>query len=108
MSIISRNTLNPADITVLFRIYLTTHPPPIDLIQNPPFLDLLVDSLFKTIVLKSILNIRANTFICWHMRQVCVWDFHKKVNKRNINEEKLKRTIRAIEKEHGICIVNLG
>lgn len=46
-SMLSRNTLNPADITVLFRNYSVADPPPIDLIRNPQFLDLLVDSLFK-------------------------------------------------------------
>uniref|UniRef100_A0A8W7NZ38 Negative elongation factor D n=1 Tax=Anopheles coluzzii TaxID=1518534 RepID=A0A8W7NZ38_ANOCL len=46
-SMLSRNTLNPADITVLYRNYTSPEPPPIDLIRNPQFLELLVDSLFK-------------------------------------------------------------
>lgn len=37
-SMLSRNTLNPADITVLFRNYSTADPPPIDLIRVPQFL----------------------------------------------------------------------
>lgn len=38
MSMLSRNTLNPADITVLFRNYSAADPPPIDLIRTPQFL----------------------------------------------------------------------
>lgn len=40
MSMLSRNTLNPADITVLFKKYTATNadPPPIDLIRTPQFL----------------------------------------------------------------------
>lgn len=37
-SMMSRNTLNPADITVLYRNYNAPDPPPIDLIRTPQFL----------------------------------------------------------------------
>lgn len=37
-SMLTRNTLNPADITVLFRIYSAVDPPPIDLIRIPQLL----------------------------------------------------------------------
>lgn len=37
-SMLSRNTLNPADITVLFRNFSAGDPPPIDLIRIPQFL----------------------------------------------------------------------
>lgn len=36
-SMLSRNALNPADITVLFKNY-STDPPPLDLIRTPQFL----------------------------------------------------------------------
>lgn len=37
-SMLSKNTLNPADITVLFKNYSAADPPPIDLIRIPQFL----------------------------------------------------------------------
>lgn len=37
-AMLSRNTLNPADITVLYRNYSTPDPPPLDLIRIPQFL----------------------------------------------------------------------
>ena len=46
-SMLSRNNLNPADITVLHRLYSQPDPPPVDLIRIPQFLELLIDALFK-------------------------------------------------------------
>lgn len=37
-AMLSKNNLNPADITVLYRSYSAQDPPPIDLIRNPQFL----------------------------------------------------------------------
>lgn len=37
-AMLSKNTLNPADITVLYRNYNGPDPPPIDLIRTPQFL----------------------------------------------------------------------
>lgn len=37
-SMLSRNALNPADISVLYRNYSATEPPPLDLIRIPQFL----------------------------------------------------------------------
>ena len=37
-SMLSRNALNPADITVLYRNYSVMDPPPIDLVRTPQFL----------------------------------------------------------------------
>lgn len=37
-AMLSKNTLNPADITVLYRNYSAADPPPTDLIRTPQFL----------------------------------------------------------------------
>lgn len=37
-AMLSKNSLNPADITVLYRNYTSTDPPPIDLVRTPQFL----------------------------------------------------------------------
>lgn len=37
-SMLSKNTLNPADITVLYKNYSAEQPPPVELIRNPQFL----------------------------------------------------------------------
>lgn len=106
-SMLSRNTLNPADITVLFRNYSTSDPPPIDLIRNPQFLDLLVDSLFKTGVKINTEHKSKYMYLLAYAASVSE-TFTKKGNKRNINKDELKGVVQAIEKVHGICNVNLG
>lgn len=37
-SMLSKNSLNPADITVLYKNYNLPDPPPMDLIRTPQFL----------------------------------------------------------------------
>lgn len=37
-AMLSKNTLNPADISVLFKTYNSPDPPPLDLIRTPQFL----------------------------------------------------------------------
>lgn len=48
-SMLSRNTLNPADITVLFRNYSAAEPPPIELLRNPQFLGKLIFTIINQI-----------------------------------------------------------
>ena len=44
---LSKNSLNPADIVQLHKLYASNDPPPVDLIRIPQFLELLIDALFK-------------------------------------------------------------
>ena len=53
---LSRNSLNPADIVVLYKLYSSgqaggggaaSDPPPVELIRIPQFLELLIDAVFK-------------------------------------------------------------
>ncbi|KHN73725.1 Negative elongation factor C/D [Toxocara canis] len=43
---VDKKCLNPADISVLYREYTSPNPPPVELIRDPYFLDMLIDSLF--------------------------------------------------------------
>lgn len=122
-SMLSRNTLNPADINVLYRNYSSTVPPPIDLIRNPQFLELLVDSLFKSGVKINQEHKSKYIYLLAYASSVC--ETHQKggkgatgggggnqqqqqLGKRNLNKDELKNTISAIEKVHAVCNVNKG
>nr|CAD7592430.1 unnamed protein product [Timema genevievae] len=106
-SMLSRNTLNPADITVLYRNYNSPEPPPIDLVRTPQFLELLVDSLFKP-------GIKLNPehkYKYIHLLAYASSVFEtsgKKGQNKSLNKEELKSTIQAIEKVHSICNLNKG
>lgn len=132
-SMLSRNNLNPADITVLFRHYSAVEPPPIELVRNPQFLgiifvdcrkrhlveinlvltfclqlaELLVDSLFKPGVKLNPEHKSKYIYLLAYASSVCETT-PKKSNTRKINKDELKTTIQAIEKVHNICNVNKG
>uniref|UniRef100_A0A336LKN1 CSON012526 protein n=1 Tax=Culicoides sonorensis TaxID=179676 RepID=A0A336LKN1_CULSO len=109
-SMLSRNSLNPADITVLFRNYSSSEPPPIDLIRNPQFLDLLVDSLFKTGVKLNPEHKNKYIYLLAYAASVCesTPKNGQQISKKTLNKDELKTTIQAIEKVHAICNVNKG
>lgn len=124
-SMLSRNTLNPADITVLFRNYSTIDPPPIDLLRTPQFLgaikclqilnlyltllflELLIDSLFKSGVKLNPEHKPKYVYLLAFAASVCEVQA-KKGQKRSLNKDELKPTINAIETVHNICNVNKG
>ncbi|KAG5887037.1 hypothetical protein JTB14_029996 [Gonioctena quinquepunctata] len=106
-AMLSKNNLNPADITVLYRNYNGPDPPPIDLIRTPQFLELLIDSLFKPGVKLNpdykpkYIHLLAYASSVSEAQQ-------KKGQKRTSNKDELQPTIRAIETVHNICNGNKG
>lgn len=110
-SMLSRNCLNPADINVLYRCYSsTTPPPPIDLIRNPQFLDLLVDSLFKAGVKINQEHKSKYIYLLAYASSVSETMSGKKGSNKQkvIHKEELKPTVQAIEQVHSICNLNKG
>ncbi|XP_015187596.1 PREDICTED: negative elongation factor D isoform X2 [Polistes dominula] len=106
-SMLSRNNLNPADISVLYRNYSAAEPPSIELLRNPQFLELLVDALFKPGVKVNPEHKSKYIFLLAYAASVCEVPA-KKGNARKVNKEELKMTIQAIEKVHNICNINKG
>lgn len=101
-SMLSRNALNPADITVLFRNYSAVEPPPIDLIRTPQFLELLIDSLFKPGVKLNPEHKSKYIYLLAYAASV------SEAAKKSLNKEELKITMQAIEKVHTICSTSKG
>ncbi|KAK9877835.1 hypothetical protein WA026_020067 [Henosepilachna vigintioctopunctata] len=106
-AMLSKNTLNPADISVLFRNYNSPDPPPIDLVRTPQFLELLVDSLFKAGVKLNPDHKPKYIHLLGYAAAV-VEIQGKKGQKRNIIKDELQPTIKAIETVHTICNTNKG
>lgn len=109
-SMLSRNTLNPADITVLYRNYSALDPPPIDLVRTPQFLELLVDSLFKPGIKLNPEHKPKYIYLLAYAASVCEVSSGKKGQsaRKTLNKDELKATIQAIEKVHSICNINKG
>ncbi|XP_064599061.1 negative elongation factor D-like [Liolophura sinensis] len=105
-SMLSRKALNPADITILFKMYSEANPPPVELIRVPTFLDLLIECLFKP-------NFRINPehkskymFILSYASSIA--EVYKKGVRKSINKEDLKATVQSVEKAHTLCSVSKG
>lgn len=100
-AMLGKNALNPADITVLFKMYQANEPPPVELLRVPQFLDLLMDALFKP---GTKLNPEHKPkYIFLLAYAVSVHEQYKKGIRKVLNKEELKPTSQAIEKVHIIC-----
>lgn len=100
-SMLSKNYLNPADMTTLYKEYQTSDPPQVSLIRIPLFIDLIIDSLFKP---GSRINPEHRPkYIYLLSYAVSVVEQIKKGNRRAINRDHLEFTLSAIDKVATIC-----
>ncbi|KAB1262133.1 Negative elongation factor C/D [Camelus dromedarius] len=106
-AMLSKGALNPADITVLFKMFTSMDPPPVELIRVPAFLDLFMQSLFKPGA--RINQDHKHKYIHILAYAASVVETWKKVpsvlrNKRvSINKDELKSTSKAVETVHNLC-----
>lgn len=103
-SMLSKNALNPADITILYKMYMEMNPPPVDLIRVPAFLELLIDALFKP-------SSRVNPdhkpkYIFVLSYAASVTEVFKKGQRKSINKDELKPTTQALERVQSLCAEN--
>nr|XP_060162692.1 negative elongation factor D-like [Globicephala melas] len=99
-AMLSKGALNPADITVLFNLFTSVDPPPVELIRVPAFLDLFMDSLFKP-------GARINPdhkpkyihILAYAVSVVETW----KDRRVSVNQGELKSTAKAVETVHSLC-----
>ena len=100
-SMLSKNYLNPADMTTLFKEYQSPDPPQVSLIRIPLFLDLILDSLFKP---GSKVNPEHRPkYIYLLSYAVSVVEQFKKGSRRSINRDHLEYTSSALDKVASIC-----
>lgn len=112
-SMLSKNALNPADITTLWKAYFPAEShspveqsPPVDLLRVPQFLDLLVNVIFRP---TSKLNPEHKPkYISLLAYATSVHEVWKKAIRRSINKEELKASTQAIEKVSLICSEKKG
>ncbi|XP_054993360.1 negative elongation factor C/D [Sorex araneus] len=100
-AMLSKGALNPADITVLFKMFTSMDPPPVELIRVPAFLDLFMQSLFKPGA--RINQDHKHKYIHILAYAASVVETWKKNKRMNINKDELKSTSKAIETVHNLC-----
>ncbi|XP_006141922.2 negative elongation factor C/D [Tupaia chinensis] len=100
-AMLSKGALNPADITVLFKMFTSMDPPPVELIRVPAFLDLFMQSLFKPGARINQDHKHKYTHILAYAASVVeTWKKNKRVS---INKDELKSTSKAVETVHSLC-----
>uniref|UniRef100_A0A669NZD1 Negative elongation factor complex member C/D n=1 Tax=Phasianus colchicus TaxID=9054 RepID=A0A669NZD1_PHACC len=100
-AMLSKGALNPADITVLFKMFTSMDPPPVELIRVPAFLDLFMQSLFKPGA--KINQDHKHKYIHILAYAASVVEMWKKNKRVSINKDELKSTSKAIETVHNLC-----
>ncbi|XP_078330044.1 negative elongation factor D-like isoform X3 [Crassostrea virginica] len=103
-SMLSRNALNPADITILYKMYMEMNPPPVDLIRVPTFLELLIDALFKPLSRVNPEHKPKYIFVLSYAASVT--EVYKKGQRKSINKDELKPTTQALERVQSLCAEN--
>ncbi|KAG9340654.1 hypothetical protein JZ751_021210 [Albula glossodonta] len=93
-AMLSKGALNPADITVLFKMFSSMDPPPVELIRVPAFLDLFMQSLFKPGA--KINQDHKHKYIHILAYAASVVETWKKNKRVNINKDELKFPVVAM------------
>ncbi|KAH7961773.1 hypothetical protein HPB52_012042 [Rhipicephalus sanguineus] len=100
-AMLSRDALNPADVTVLHKMYQTPDPPPVELLREPHFLDLLLDALFRP---GSRLNPEHRPKYVYLLAYAgSVYETRRKGVRKSLNRDELRATQQAVEKVHMLC-----
>lgn len=105
-AMLAKNQLNPADITILHKIYSSNDPPPVDLLRIPQLLDLLLDALFKPGSRIHPEHKPKYIFLLAFASSVYETPLGRKGSaskKSNVIRDELKQTISAIERVSVIC-----
>ncbi|XP_002739542.1 negative elongation factor D [Saccoglossus kowalevskii] len=100
-SMLSRHALNPADITVLFKMYSSPDPPPVELIRIPQLLIIFIHSLFKPGA--KVNPEHRSKYVYVLAYAVCVHESWQQGRRLSINKDELKATSQAIERVHHLC-----
>lgn len=117
-AMLAKNQLNPADITILHKLYSSTteSPPPVDLLRIPQLLDLLLDALFKPGSRLHPEHKAKYIYLLAYASSVYETPLGRKGSSKgssktpslNTNKDELKATIAAIEKVNIICTEKTG
>lgn len=100
-AMLSRDALNPADVTWLYKMYQAADPPPVDLLREPHFLDLLLDALFRPGARLNPEHKPKYVFLLAYAGSV--YETRRKGVRKALNRDELKATQQAVEKVHTIC-----
>ncbi|XP_066928069.1 negative elongation factor D-like [Clytia hemisphaerica] len=106
MSLVEKKSLNPGDITVLYKAYSVADPPPAKYLRIPAFLDLLVNALFQPGSTISADHKPKYLFLMAYA--VSAYEQWEEGIRESVFTEEVKQTLKAIEVVHRICSNDVG
>jgi len=94
-SMLSRNTLNPGDVTTMYQLYSEDNPPPVAFLRVPQLFELLVDALYAPgRVINEDYRAKYIYVLAYGVSVTERWD---RSERRSVNSKRLEATIQAIQ-----------
>lgn len=104
-SMLTKNVLNTSDITNLYKFYSGDEPPPVSLIRNTRFLNMLINYFFELNTKPNPEHKNKYSYLLAYATSVS--EVYDNQNERiSINKSELEDTQIAIENAHTICSEN--
>ncbi|XP_067931897.1 negative elongation factor D-like [Watersipora subatra] len=103
-AMMSKGSINPADVTTLHTAFTSPDPPPVEMIRNPTLLNLFIDGLFMPGV--KINPDYKTKYLHILAYATTVAETYKKGVRKSFNKEDLNTTFAALEKTQKICSEN--
>ena len=97
-SMISKGSLNPADIQILFQAYNSDNPPPVALLKFKDFVDMLIESLFSTDPKAPVEHKPKYVFLLSYMSSVHEKWSRQTHTRMDVNKDELKFTIESVRR----------
>ncbi|GAU94326.1 hypothetical protein RvY_06118 [Ramazzottius varieornatus] len=97
-SMISKGSLNPADIQILFQAYNSDNPPPVALLKFRDFVDMLIESLFSTDPKIPLEHKPKYIYLLSYMSSVHEKWSRQTQQRTEVNKDELKFTIESVRR----------
>lgn len=106
LSLVTKQVLNPGDMTILYKSYTSNDPPSVSFIRVPVLLDILVGALFTPS--SNIPVEHQSKYIYILAYAVSVHEYWEEEKRESVYTEELNTTIEALENVNKVCSNDIG
>ncbi|KAF6020116.1 NELFCD [Bugula neritina] len=105
-AMLSKSSINPADVTILYTAYSSPDPPPVEMIRNPCLLNLFIDGLFTPGL--KINPEHKEKYLHILAYATTISETYKRGVRKSVNKDDLSSTRKFLKKAQEICSENTG
>lgn len=106
ISLVEKKSLNPGDITVLYKAYSVVDPPPVAFLRISNLLQLLVDAIFQPGT--NISSDHKPKYLFLLAYAVSIYETWDEDIRDSVHTEEMKQTLKAVECVHRVCSKDVG